>query len=576
MARTRDRYLKQTDKESQPKSLKKWRAGIYTRISVDRDGEKRESLETQKLIAVNFAETQPDIEIIKFYEDDGISGTKFDRENFVRMINDIKSKEINTVIVKDLSRFGRNLEEVSNYIEKIFPFMQVRFISVNDNYDSISPQCDNQMLGIMISNLANDLYAKDASIKSSSTMAIRMQSGEYCGGNAPYGYKKGKDKNGKLITVRDPLTAPYAIMIFQKIAKGQSYLSISREFNEMLLSTPKYYAKTGKLFMDNICETNTHWCASTIKKIAENKHYLGNTYNHKTRTSLLTQEKNTILDESEWNEYMDTHEALVSEELFEKVQSIMNKKHVSTIAQIDSSTMETYGKKENKYIGLLFCGECGAKMNRNYSRKLRNGVLYYKYYYICNNYVNVSKNSYSCNRWTEEVLDELVYHAILKQLKVIVDIKNQMKKFNKVYYQPYIRHLCKEHSKIIQLNEKNETRRLELYEQYVSGEIDTDEYNCSIERLSVIKKELETRLFEIEKNKKKTERLSMKNFQWMNDFLKAKNINYLTKEVVSSYIKRINLYENRRIEIEFKFQDELMKLAEELEGGIAKCKMISA
>lgn len=136
MARTKNRQMKQAEKLSQPSTQKIWKAGIYTRISVDINGEKRESLETQKLIALSYAEAHPDIEVVKFYKDDGISGTKFDRDDFVRMLNDIKAKAINTVIVKDLSRFGRNLEEVSNYLEKIFPFMQVRFISVNDHYDS--------------------------------------------------------------------------------------------------------------------------------------------------------------------------------------------------------------------------------------------------------------------------------------------------------------------------------------------------------------------------------------------------------------------------------------------------------
>ena len=175
MARTRNRQMKQAEAFVQASPKKIWKAGIYTRISVDINGEKRESLETQKLIALSYAESHPDIEVVKFYKDDGISGTKFDRDDFVRMLGDIKTKEINTVIVKDLSRFGRDLEEVSKYLEKIFPFMQVRFISVNDNYDSISPECDNQMLGIMISNLANDMYAKDASVKMTSAMKIVVE-----------------------------------------------------------------------------------------------------------------------------------------------------------------------------------------------------------------------------------------------------------------------------------------------------------------------------------------------------------------------------------------------------------------
>ncbi len=576
MARTRNRQMKQAEAFVQASPQKIWKAGIYTRISVDINGEKRESLETQKLIALSYAESHPDIEVVKFYKDDGISGTKFDRDDFVRMLGDIKSKEINTVIVKDLSRFGRDLEEVSKYLEKIFPFMQVRFISVNDNYDSISPECDNQMLGIMISNLANDMYAKDASLKSSGTMKIRMESGEYCGGDAPYGYKRSIDEKGNPTTVPDVLTAPYVVKIFEKLLAGQSYLGISREFNEMLLTPPRLYARTGKLFLNSLQEAETHWCASTIKRIAENRHYLGNTYTHKTRTSLLTSEKNTILDKSEWNMHENTHEALISEEVFEKVQEIIQVKQKNAVPKKDLSQIATHGKQDNKYIGIIFCGECGAKMTRRYSRKEKNGILYYHYYYICGNYATVSKDSYSCNRWKEEVIDELVYHAILKQLKAICNIKIQLERFNDDYYDVYRRYLNKEHNKIVQMNKKNESKRLEFYEQYVSGEIDADEYQRMIERVSVVEKELLARQKEIEKSSKMTEKLCKKNYLWLSEFTKGINTEYLTKESVSAYINKITLYEDKRIEIEFKLQDELMELAKKLEEGVVRCQMISA
>lgn len=576
MARTRNRQMKQAEAIVQASPKKIWKAGIYTRISVDINGEKRESLETQKLIALSYAESHPDIEVVKFYKDDGISGTKFDRDDFVRMLGDIKSKEINTVIVKDLSRFGRDLEEVSKYLEKIFPFMQVRFISVNDNYDSISPECDNQMLGIMISNLANDMYAKDASLKSSGTMKIRMESGEYCGGDAPYGYKRSTDEKGNPATVPDALTAPYVVKIFEKLLAGQSYLGISREYNEMLLTPPRLYARTGKLFLNCLQEAETHWCASTIKRIAENRHYLGNTYTHKTRTSLLTSEKNTILDKSEWNMHENTHAALISEEVFEKVQEIIQGKQKNAVPKKDLSQVVTHGKQDNKYIGIIFCGECGAKMTRRYSRKEKNGILYYHYYYICGNYATVSKDSYSCNRWKEEVIDELVYHAILKQLKAICNIKIQLERFNDDYYDVYRRYLNKEHNKIVQMNKKNESKRLEFYEQYVSGEIDADEYQRMIERVSVVEKELLARQKEIEKSSKMTEKLCKKNYLWLSEFTKGINTEYLTKESVSAYINKITLYEDKRIEIEFKLQDELLELAKKLEEGVVRCQMISA
>ena len=511
MARTRNRQMKQAEAFVQASPKKIWKAGIYTRISVDINGEKRESLETQKLIALSYAESHPDIEVVKFYKDDGISGTKFDRDDFVRMLGDIKTKEINTVIVKDLSRFGRDLEEVSKYLEKIFPFMQVRFISVNDNYDSISPECDNQMLGIMISNLANDMYAKDASVKMTSAMKI------------------------------------------------------SREFNTMLLASPRVYARTGKLFLDRIDETDMHWQSSVIKQIAENRHYLGNTYSHKTRTSLLTKEKNVMLDKEEWIEHVNTHKAIVSAELFEKA-----------LPKKDLSNMQTHGKQDNKYVGLIYCGDCGANMVRRYYYSEKNGVLYYNYYFICGNYAKISKEKYNCNRWKEEVIDELVYRALIMQLKTVCELKTQLKRFNGEYFETFQKYLNREQSKIVQLNKRNEARRFELYEQYVSGEIDTDAYNRMTERITVVEKDLVTRQKEIEKSRKITEKLCKKNFSWLAEFSKGKNLEFLTKDVVRSYIKKISLYEDKRIEIEFKFQDEIQALSEILEEGVIRCQMVNA
>lgn len=251
-------------------------------------------------------------------------------------------------------------------------------------------------------------------------------------------------------------------------------------------------------------------------------------------------------------------------------------KQENAVPKKDVSKLATQGKQENKYVGMLFCGECGAKMSRRYSRKEHDGILYYRYYYICSNYATVSKESYSCNRWREEVLDELVYHAILKQLKMVCDIKMQLNKFNNEYYEVYRKYLSREHGKIVQLNKQNESKRLELYERYVSGEIETDEYQRRIGRVSIVEKELFVRQEEIEKSRKTLEKLCKKNYSWLSQFIKGTNTQCLTKEVVPAYVSKIILYEDKRVEIEFKFQDELMELARNLDEEVIRCQMISA
>ena len=202
--------------------------------------------------------------------------------------------------------------------------------------------------------------------------------------------------------------------------------------------------------------------------------------------------------------------------------------------------------------------------------------MYYNYYFICGNYAKISKEKYNCNRWKEEVIDELVYRALIMQLKTVCELKTQLKRFNGEYFETFQKYLNREQSKIVQLNKRYEARRFELYEQYVSGEIDTDAYNRMTERITVVEKDLVTRQKEIEKSRKITEKLCKKNFSWLAEFSKGKNLEFLTKDVVRSYIKKISLYEDKRIEIEFKFQDEIQALSEILEEGVIRCQMVNA
>ena len=218
----------------------------------------------------------------------------------------------------------------------------------------------------------------------------------------------------------------------------------------------------------------------------------------------------------------DTHEGIVTQEEFDTVQQLMTSRRREQNA----------GGFENIFSGVIKCADCGYAMR-----------------------------AASANR---------------RKRPDICNIKIQLERFNDDYYDVYRRYLNKEHNKIVQMNKKNESKRLEFYEQYVSGEIDADEYQRMIERVSVVEKELLARQKEIEKSSKMTEKLCKKNYLWLSEFTKGINTEYLTKESVSAYINKITLYEDKRIEIEFKLQDELLELAKKLEEGVVRCQMISA
>ncbi len=232
MARTAKRYKKNTEKKIP--GIPVCMAAIYARLSVDNDEKKSESIETQVTLIKEFIQKHnenPDkeyeIAVYDIYSDLGKTGTNFDRPGFERMMNNVRAGKINCILVKDFSRFGRNYIETGNYLEKILPFMKVRFISVCDNYDSFAPGAKNQELSMNIKNLVNDAYAKDISAKERAAKRIAQKNGEYVGSTAPYGYCVEKI-NGICKLIVEPEAAKIVRRIFEEYASGDGIQSISQ------------------------------------------------------------------------------------------------------------------------------------------------------------------------------------------------------------------------------------------------------------------------------------------------------------------------------------------------------------
>ena len=267
---------------------------------------------------------------------------------------------------------------------------------------------------------------------------------------------------------------------------------------------------------------------------------------------------------------------MISETLFQKVQEEILRRKDILISNRDESEIEKSGKSANKYIGLLKCGECGAGMARQCSKNTRHDVIYYKYYYLCQNYLSVSRKAFLGNRWKEEVLDELVGHALMNQMRMAEKLREQAMQFHEKHYRPYFKILERERAKILHLLEKNETARLMLYEEFVAGTASQAAYQAETARLDGVNVQFQKRLGEITAHEEKMKKLSSDNLKWIIDFTEGKSIKELTPEVVHTYIEEIRLYGDKRIEIVFKFQDEMIKLAEDLKEGMELCQMTSA
>ena len=349
-----------------------YNVGIYVRLSQEdmRAGESL-SIENQKLILTKYV-TEQGWNTYDIYVDDGFSGTDFNRPGVTRLLEDAKTGKINLIIVKDLSRFGRNYIQVGQYIDYIFPTYNIRFIALSDNVDTASKDT-SAMDMIPIVNLFNEWHAASTSKKIKAVIEANCKAGKYRATAAPYGYVKGDDE--KHLPVVDEPAASVVRRIFEMRSQGISPRHIADKLNEEKIPIPSdyYYAKLGK---PNPRRTNHLWCTERITAICKNPTYLGHLAQMRTTTVSYKNHKTVKKDQSEWVIVYNTHEPIISQEIWDKVREI--EKSVSQ------------GKKTKKgetmpLSGLMFCADCGEKM-RLCTNNTTNGSKKKPRKYIRHNY----------------------------------------------------------------------------------------------------------------------------------------------------------------------------------------------
>ena len=302
-----------------------------------------------------------------------------ERTFFGYCMDDVRDGKISCIIVKDMSRFGRDYIEASNYIETIFPFLGVRFISVSDHFDTEAEYNQNKALEIALKNLVNDMYAKDISKRVSVSRRLDMERGKFTGSNAPYGYKVDSgDVLRKYVIDRD--AAAVVRQIFELAADGVTLREIAKALQEYRLALPGDYLKTGNLYVEEGAEAKA-WYPGTISNILKNQAYIGNMVQGKRRTSLYDNEARHATDENDWIVVENTHEAIVDKELFNKVRAVMYKKVEESIFTSDRG--KNLPIKEDIFAGILFCGNCGRRIPLASRILEKDGVLERQYFYSC-------------------------------------------------------------------------------------------------------------------------------------------------------------------------------------------------
>ena len=355
----------------QPKkpAVKVWRAALYIRLSVEFNGSRGDSLETQRQIMEAYITLCPDIEVADIYTDNGITGRTFEREAFQRMLHDVEVGKIDCIVVKDLSRLGRNTIDTGYYIEKYFPIHGVRFIAVNDQYDSEDSENSANHLIVPLKNMINEAYAADISKKVRVQQNQAMKDGAFIGARPPYGYRKALDNCHHLLVNED--TAPAVRQIFQWAADGVSLNEIVKRLNEGGVITPGYYhASCGLFSYENKLAGSGKWQTWTVGRILEDEVYTGDMVQGKHTN---VGHKQVPTRPEDWIIVRNTHEPIISRELFAKAQA------VRAGAGKGKARAAKVPYTENILRGRVFCGCCGKNLHRQ-----RHQCGYYVYHCISN------------------------------------------------------------------------------------------------------------------------------------------------------------------------------------------------
>ena len=524
-----------------------YRTGIYARLSSE--DKEEDTLENQIYLLKSHVEGQTDMLLADTYVDNGFSGTNFQRPQFIRMMEDVKNGSINCIVVKDLSRLGRDYIETGNYIENVFPFLNVRFVSVTDGFDTVNGDGAEAMV-VSFKNLVNDVYAKDISRKIISAFRTKQRNGEYIGLVAPYGYLKSKENKNKFVI--DEQTAPVVRMIFKWYADGRGLDYITRTLNEMDIDCPrKYRHRIGITISDRY--KDSRWGRSAVKTILTNRAYIGDMVQGKVRQELCNNVCRQYVDKEEWIIVENTHEAVIGRDLFFHVQELIEKKSREQAERREKSGIRGH-KEENFLKGYLRCGCCGKSFNL--SQTMRAGKITRQYY--CSGYQTL-RSAFCTNkdRINKDMVEQAVYEAVQSCISQMADKKAWKGRAVPEKSLDKEKRIAQIDREICQLSVK----MADLYRDTAEGILDDADYILFKTDFAKRKEALETEkkqlLAAAKKIKGEPESVSME------DYLKQCRRNKkLTRQMVETFVDGVKIYGRDRIEVQLLCRDKIFRRLE--------------
>ncbi len=537
------------------KDLKSYQAAVYLRLSREdgdiADGGKQisNSIANQKELVMDYLKSRPEITVVSTYTDDGYSGVNFERPEFQRMLSDIREGKINCVIVKDLSRFGRNYIESGRYIEKIFPMLNIRFIAVTDGYDSINEDMGSDMI-IPFKNLINDAYCRDISIKIRSHMEIKRRNGEYIGAFAAYGYLK--DKGNKNHLVIDKYAADVVRDIFTMKLCGMSQQAIADKLNADGILSPLQYKKSIGVSLESSFQKNVKpkWSYNAVLRILKNEVYTGTVVQGKCTTPNYKIKKRIQRDESEWVRVEDMHEAIISKSDFSLVQELLLR-----------DTRVSPGRSEVFPLsGIVFCADCGEPMIRK--TVLAGGRRYV--YYVCSGNKK-DKASCSTHSISEKKLMDGVLGVVQTCIGKVIALSDAMEIVNSAAEaEPCVMKYDERIEKLRGEEGLCNDRRKNLYEDFKDGILSKDEYFMLREQYQGRIADIEKNILSLEAERDGIIRNGSGKQEWIERLKEYGNVLSLDRELVAFLIERIDVFNNSAIQVTYRFQ----KAIDEMEHAV--------
>lgn len=516
---------------------------MYLRLSIEDEGDKDESnsISNQRKQIYEYIHHDSELsryEVVEFC-DDGYTGTNMERPGMQKMRKEVKANNIRCIIVKDMSRFSRDYIEMGTYLNQIFPFMGIRFISINDHYDSRGHHRNTIEIDTAFQTLLYDLYSKDVSVKVKASFENKCASGEYVFGQVPFGYEKSKEvKNAVVVNEDEAVIVRY---IFSLAMQGKSSTQIARQLYEESIPTIMQMRKPEKVYSDGKVHS---WSATSVRRILNDRFYLGEMAYGKSVRKSVGSKNGIAVPKEEWKVIPNHHETLITEEIFEQVSSF--RPGVST----------KRNREKHPLTGKLYCGGCGYSLNY---KPLRGKNRYRRF--ECRKHA-LLKIPECCTYMRADLLEETVLLMLNKELMLrgnAMKQKNNLTSFQK--------------AGIVSLKKKQEEYRAEikqarakkdgLYEKYALGELVKEEYQKRANELTEQIALLSVKMEETASKRAVMESEYQEAEEDMKQIIRHSHIEELTQEVVDTFIRKVYAYKDKRVEIEWNFS---------MDSGISQAK----